>query len=114
MKKNLKTQRLMSVLPSNSKTKKYVATFMIDGKEKKVSFGAKGYRDNTLINDKNSKFYLKKLVDRNVVKASYIRRHEKNEDWNNPLTAGALSRFLLWNKKTLVSSIKDFKKRFKV
>ena len=37
MKKNLKTQRLMSVQPSNSKTKKYVATFMIDGKEKKVS-----------------------------------------------------------------------------
>ena len=105
---------LMSIVASDSKTKKYTATFMIDGKEKKVSFGAKGYRDNTLINDKNSKFYLKKLVDRNVVKASYIRRHEKNENWNNPLTAGTLARYILWNKKTLNSSIIDFKKRFKL
>tara|TARA_R110001606_G_scaffold374625_1_gene532530 strand:- start:8485 stop:8748 length:264 start_codon:yes stop_codon:yes gene_type:complete len=87
---------------------------MVDDKEKKISFGASNYRDNTLINDKNSKFYLKKLVDRNVVKASYIRRHREKENWNNPLTAGALSRFILWNKKTLNSSIRDFKKRFKV
>tara|TARA_R100000541_G_scaffold9472_2_gene17152 strand:+ start:4556 stop:4819 length:264 start_codon:yes stop_codon:yes gene_type:complete len=87
---------------------------MVDGKEKKVSFGANGYRDYTLINNKNSKFYLPKILDRNVVKDSYIRRHEKNENWNNPLTAGALSRYILWNKKTLSTSIRDFKKKFKL
>ena len=44
-------------------------------------FGSKGMRDFTLINDKSSKWYLPKVLDRNVVKDSYLRRHEKNEDW---------------------------------
>ena len=106
--------KLLRIVPSTNKSKKYDAIFMVDDKEKKVSFGASGYRDYTLINNKNSKFYLPKILDRNVVKSSYIRRHEKNENWNNPLTAGALSRFILWNKKTLSTSIRDYKKRFKV
>ena len=106
--------KLVKIVPSSNKSKKYDAIFMVDDKEKKVSFGASGYRDYTLINNKNSKFYLPKILDRNVVKASYIRRHEKNENWNNPLTAGALSRYILWNKKTLSTSIRDYKKRFKV
>ena len=106
--------KLLRIVPSSNSAKKYDAIFMIDNKEKKVSFGASGYRDYTLINDKNSKFYLPKILDRNVVKDSYIRRHEKKENWNNPLTAGALSRFILWEKKTLPSAIKSFKKRFKV
>ena len=106
--------RLLRVVPSANSAKKYDAIFMVDDKEKKVGFGASGYRDYTLINNKNNKFYLPKILDRNVEKASYIRRHEKNENWNNPLTAGALSRFILWNKKSLNASIKDFKRKFKV
>lgn len=106
--------KLLRIEPSSRKEKKYDAIFMVNDKEKKVSFGASGYRDYTLINDKNSKFYLPKILDRNVVKASYIRRHREKENWNNPLTAGALSRFILWNKKTLNASIRDFKQRFKV
>ena len=106
--------KLIRIVKSSNSAKKYDAIFMVDGKEKKVSFGASNYRDYTMINDKNSKFYLPKILDRNVVKASYIRRHEKNENWNNPLTAGALSRFILWNRKTLNASIRDFKRRFKV
>jgi hypothetical protein len=44
---------------------------------------------------------------------NYIKRHEKNEDWNNPMTAGALSRFLLWGPSTnLHTNIHLFKKRF--
>ena len=110
----VKKIKLLRVVPSQSATKKYDAIFMVDDREKKVSFGAKGYRDYTLLNNKNSKFYLPKLFDRNVVKESYIRRHRENENWNNPLTAGALSRFILWNKKTLNASIRDFKRRFKL
>jgi len=113
MEKNQKI-KLLRVVPSATKGKKFDAIFMVGDKEKKVSFGASGYRDYTRINDKGSKFYLEKLLDRNVVKASYIRRHREKENWNNPLTAGALSRFLLWNKKTLNASIRDFKQRFKV
>lgn len=102
MKKNLKTQRLMSVQPSNSKTKKYVATFMIDGKEKKVSFGAKGYDDYTIKKDKEQR-------DR------YRKRHEKDLKTGDPLRAGYLSYYLLWGDSTsLQQNIKDYKKRFKL
>ena len=67
--------------------------------KKTVHFGAKSYSDFTIHKD----------IER---KKRYLLRHKKKEDWNNPLTAGALSRFLLWNKPTLAASIKDYKKRF--
>ena len=62
----VKKIRLLRIVKSSNSAKKWDAFFMVDDKEKKISFGASNYRDNTLINDKNSKFYLKKLVDRNV------------------------------------------------
>jgi len=93
--------------------KKWRAVFKKDdGKEKTTDFGSSGMRDFTLINNKTSKFYLPKIIDRNVVKDSYLRRHKKNENWNNPMSAGALSRWLLWDKKTMKSSIANFKKKF--
>ena len=107
--------KLLKVTKLINDVKKYEAIFLLDnGKEKKVKFGAFGYRDFTLINDKNSKFYLPKTLDRNVVKDSYLRRHIKKENWNSPTTPGALSRWLLWNRKTFNASLKDFKKRFKL
>ena len=107
--------KLLRIVPSSNKSKKWTAIFDTgDGKEKQVHFGSAGMRDYTLISNKSSKWYLPKILDRNVVKASYIRRHQKKEDWTNPLTPGALSRWLLWEKKTLPSAIKAFKKRFKL
>ena len=101
-------------LPS-SDSKKYEATFLKEnGKEKKVKFGSAGYRDYILMNDTKSKFYLIKMVDKNIVKQNYINRHKKREDWSNPMTPGSLSRFILWNRKTFNSSLKDFKKKFKL
>tara|TARA_R110000737_G_scaffold315733_1_gene325839 strand:- start:98 stop:427 length:330 start_codon:yes stop_codon:yes gene_type:complete len=107
--------KLLRIEKSKKELKKYDAIFLLDnGKEQIISFGSAGMRDYTLINDKNSKWYLPKILDRNVVKASYIRRHKTRENWNNPLSAGALSRWLLWNNKTFSGSLKAFKKRFKV
>ena len=106
--------KLLKIIPSTNKTKKYTAVFLVDGQERRISFGASGYRDYTLLNDKTSKFYLPNKSDRDVVKASYIRRHEKRENWNDPMTAGSLSRFLLWERPTLKGAIKAFKKRFKL
>ena len=77
-------------------SKKYVATFS-DGKT--VSFGAKGYSDYTINKDKNRK-------------ELYLVRHASREDWNNPFTAGSLSRWILWNKPTLQASIRDYRSRF--
>jgi len=113
------TIKLLTLKGSDKPDKKYMATFLISTEggikiKKTIHFGSKGMRDFTLINDKSSKWYLPKVLDRNVVKDSYLRRHEKNEDWNSPITAGALSRWILWDKKTLASSLKAFKKRFKL
>ena len=47
-------------------------------------------------------------------KRRYIERHKSRENWSDPRTAGSLSRWVLWNKETLKSSIEDFKKRFKL
>ena len=41
-----------------------------------------------------------------------IARHAPREDWDNPMTAGALSRWVLWNKETLHDSIVDYIHRF--
>ena len=104
--------KLLRVVPSNNKSKKWTAIFLIDGKEKRVSFGQNGARDFTLINDKTSKFYLPKLIDRNVVKASYRRRHIKDLETNDFTRPGYLSFYLLWSRPTLKGAIKAFKKKF--
>ena len=99
--------KLLSIKPSERATKKYVATFcMCDGEtkccdkeRKRVHFGQKG--SSTYIDHKDDK-----------KKDAYIARHKVNENFNNPLSSGSLSRYILWNKTTLSASIADFKKRF--
>ena len=98
----MKKNSLTSVKPSDSKTKKYTALFMIDGKEKKVSFGAKGYTDYLLSKDKERR-------DR------YRKRHAKDLKTGDPTRAGYLSYYLLWGDSTsLQQNIKSYKKRFKL
>ena len=84
---------------ANDGKHKYVAEF--HNPYQLVPFGALGYEDFTIHGDKKRK-------------TAYLRRHRKNEDWTNPRTAGALSRYILWNKPTIEQSIKDFEKRFNV
>ena len=94
--------KLIKIIPSTSTTKKYTAYFLLsNGKEKTVNFGADGYRDYTLINDKNSKFYLPKKIDRVAVKTAYRRRHQKDLLTNDPTRPGFLSYYVLWNKPNL-------------
>ena len=47
-----------------------------------------------------------------VRKRQYLARHAPREHWENPMTAGALARWILWNKETLPSSIDDYTRRF--
>ena len=108
--------KLLKIIKSENSKKKYDAYFLLDNnKEKKVSFGAKSYRDFTLINNKNSEFYLPKSSDRESVKSAYRKRHQKDllTDANKKgLGAGALSYYILWNKPSIESSIIDFKNKF--
>jgi hypothetical protein len=86
---------------STNKDKKMMAIFY-DG-EKKIKtthFGATGYTD-----------FIKSGGDEKK-KQAYLNRHRTNENWNDYMTPGSLSRWTLWNKKTLSASIADYKKRF--
>ena len=92
--------RFKTLRRSRNPEKKWDAVFEKDGKEKVVSFGAKGYSDFT--KHKNT-----------TRKARYIKRHSgMGEHWNKPDTPGALSRWILWNKPSLKGSLRDFRKRF--
>lgn len=90
---------------SDKKGKKFMATFTrasgTAGKTrtKTTHFGAEGMSDFTIHKDPERK-------------KRYLARHQKRENWNAPETAGALSRWILWNKPTLKASIDDYKKRF--
>ena len=88
---------------STNKEKKLMAIFTYpDGKTKTTHFGARGMSDYTKHGDKER-------MER------YLDRHNNGkEDWNDPTTAGALSRWVLWNKPSLSASFNDFKKRFKL
>lgn len=80
--------------------KKFMVTFYKDGdRVKTVHFGADGYSDFTKHKD----------ADR---KKRYLARHRVNQNWEDYMTPGALSRWILWNKPTLNASWKDYKRRF--
>lgn len=92
---------LVSVKPANDGKKKYVATIKnkSTGREKSIKFGAKGMDDFT--------------KTKNVAqKERYITRHQKNENWRDPTTAGFWSKNLLWNKPTISASLNDIKKKY--
>ena len=83
---------------ANDGVHKYVAVF--DNPYQEIKFGAYGYSD--FIESGND---IRK-------KKAYLARHRRREDWGNPRTAGALSRWILWNKSTLEDSIDDYIRRF--
>jgi hypothetical protein len=82
---------------SNRANKKYYVR-ELDG-NKTIHFGDSRYADYTMHRDENRK-------------ARYLNRHQKREDWNDVSTAGFWSRWLLWNQKTIKSSIKHLEKMF--
>ena len=106
--------KLIKVEKSNKPNKKFVAIFKKEnGKEKKVHFGAEGMRDFTLINDKNSKFYIKEKEKRLKVRENYQRRHKKDlltEKNKRGEGAGSLSYYLLWTTPKM--NVAEYKRRF--
>ena len=100
---------LLSIKPSPRQDKRFRATYCMceiknackGTNHKEVDFGQKG--GSTFIDHKDEE-----------KKKNYLARHRVNENWNDPLTPGALARWLLWNLKTLRDSVDDFKKRFKL
>ncbi len=91
----------VQILKSTRKQKKFMAVFTDckDDTKKITHFGASGYSDYTIHKNKERK-------------QRYLNRHRKNENWEDPFSAGALSRWILWNKTGLRSSISDYKTKF--
>jgi len=87
--------------PSVDKVHKWVGVFTdpITKDERRVSFGAKGYEDYTQHHDR-------------LRRANYLSRHRTRENWNNPMSAGALSRWILWNTQDLQRNVSQFRRRF--
>ena len=92
---------------SSNPEKKLMAVFSDKegNKIKTTHFGQRGASDYTKHGDKER-------MER------YLERHgggtttSTKEDWKDPTTAGALSRWILWNKPSLSGSFNDFKRRF--
>ena len=96
----------VEIKKSTNSEKKLMAIFTYrDGKTKTTHFGQRGASDYTKHGD-------------NERMERYLERHgggtttSTKEDWKDPITAGALSRWILWNKPSLNGSFNDFKKRF--
>ena len=92
---------LLNIEPSRRKDKKLVATFKVDDRIRHIHFGLK-----------NSLTYAEGADDK--TRDAYIARHSVNEDWTNPLTAGALSYWVLWHSNSIDKGIKIFKNLFKL
>lgn len=91
----------VSIKRSTNPKKKLMAVFTRhDGSKRTVHFGSAGMDDYTKTKDK-------------AQRKRYLDRHRKNESWDKPETAGALSRWILWGQTTSRrENIKLFKKRF--
>ena len=93
--------KLVSVLKSDREGKKYMAKFSLgDDKQKTVHFGS--VTSQTYLDHKDPK-----------KRENYIKRHRVREDFNDPKTAGSLSRWLLWGDSTnLKTNVTSFRKKF--
>lgn len=91
----------VSIKRSTNPNKKLMAVFTRhDGSKRTVHFGQADAPDYTITKDK-------------AQRKRYLDRHRKNERWDKPETAGALSRYILWGATTSRrENIKLFKKRF--
>lgn len=86
-------------------TKKYRIIFP-SGKH--VDFGDINYNDYIIYN----LHFGKSVAD--IRRESYLARHSAREDWTDPYSAGFWSRFLLWEKRSLKSAIKNIEKILEV
>jgi hypothetical protein len=99
---------LLGIKPSDREDKKYEAQFDIGNDHLKiVHFGAKGYKDFIEYSKQD-----KRLAE--TRKRLYIKRHSDKEDWTDFTSAGALSRWILWNKDDFYDAVHDYKRRFKL
>jgi hypothetical protein len=103
--------KFIKLVKLSGDTKKYKAVLLNTdtGREKSVKFGSAGMMDYTKYYKRDGK----EVAD--MKKSAYIARHSKNnENWgaSGKDTAGFFSRWILWNKSTVGSSLASVKRKF--
>jgi len=100
---NANMPKLESITRTPSGPKAFVAKFKMDsGRSKTVRFGTSS---NYALNPKKT----------DADRAAYLARHKVNENWSDPTTAGALSRFILWGQsRSWQANMRSYKRRFKL
>lgn len=84
-----------------------MATFKNGDTVAKTHFGGKGCGDYIKYSRQNHS-----LAD--AKRRAYIKRHGATESWGDPTTAATLSRFILWEKRTLKEAIQAYTRRFRM
>lgn len=83
--------------------KAFKATFIKENGKKKITRFGTG--SNFVLNKKKTE----------QDKINYLKRHKVNENWNDPTSAGSLSKNLLWgDSRNMKSNLRDFKTKFKL
>jgi len=92
--------KFLGISKSQTAGKKYDAHFITDSNRKKtVSFGATGYIDFTMPPHSKER------------QLAYRVRH-RGDRITEPMTAGALSWYVLWSATSLREGIQNYKRRF--
>ncbi len=93
-------EKQIVILKKSSKPEK---KFMVLIGNKTIHFGAKGYDDYTIHKD-NERMH------------RYENRHRSNENWKKSgiESAGFWSKWILWNKPSLIQSIKNTQEKFNI
>jgi hypothetical protein len=90
-------------ISDNQGVKRLKAVFKFkDGSSKTVSFGMKNSKGTFADGASEEK------------RDAYIARHKKNENWNDITTAGALSRWILWEHRENSKIEKLIKNKFNI
>lgn len=92
--------KLINIVKSWKPDKKFVALFEVDGRSLNVHFGSA-----------TSQTYVEGADEKK--RNAYIKRHSAlNEDWDNPITPGSLSKWILWTEPNINDAIKAFIKKY--
>lgn len=86
---------------SDRAEKKYKAVFYNEERKKLITihFGQRGANDYTITHDDEAR-------------ERYVERHKDREDWSNPVSAGALSYYLLWTEKSMAKAFNKYLQKF--
>ncbi len=92
--------KIISLRQSDRKNKKWEVIVEDGEKFHTIHFGDTRYEDYTQHGDAERR-------------ERYLNRHKSREDWENPLTAGFWSRWLLWgNSRDLMTNLRFVKRNF--